>query len=91
MGFKYYIVYGTPKWPQGNTEEVNKAMDKFEKVLEKYNMKLKLYGGSFGTTEGFVYVMKGKMEDYQSLFGKSDFNDANPVTAQRTNMVYRPD
>ena len=91
VGFKYYIVYGNPKWTQGNPAEAQETMDKFAEVLKKYNMKLMLYGGSFGTTEGFVYVMKGKMEDYQSLMGKPDFIEANPIgSGQRTNMVFRP-
>ncbi len=38
MEFKYYIVYGTPKWTQGKPEEAQKAMDKFAEVLSKHNM-----------------------------------------------------
>jgi hypothetical protein len=88
MEFNYYIVYGNPKWTQGNTEENRKAMEKFAKVLKKHNMELLFYGGSFGTTEGFVYAMKGSWKDYQALFGKADFTDANPIASgQRTNMV----
>ena len=87
MKFGYYIVYGNPK-PVDSLEERIKQMDDFGKVLEKYSMKLKFWGGSFGTTEGFVYVMKGSMESYQSMFGNSDFADANPIeSGQRTNMV----
>ena len=87
MKFGYYIVYGDPK-PADGPDERKKAMEKFGKVIEKYGMKLKLWGASFGTTEGFVYVMKGTMESYQSLYGNSDFSDANPIaTGQRTNMV----
>ncbi len=88
MEFKYYIVYGTPKWSQGNQDDAKKAMDKFAEVLKKHNMELKFNGGSFGTTEGFVYVMKGKWGDYQALFGNADFAEANPIgSGQRTNMV----
>lgn len=87
MKFKYYIVYGTPKWTQGNPDEAKKTMDKFAEFLKKCNMELMFYGGSFGTTEGFVYAMKGNWEDYQSMFGNSDFAEANPISEQRTNMV----
>ena len=87
MEFRYHIVYGNPK-PTDGPEETKKMMEKFGKVLEKYGMKLKFWGGSFGTTEGFVFVMKGTMESYQSLFGNADFADANPIASdQRTNMV----
>ena len=51
-------------------------------------MELMFYGGSFGTTEGFVFVVKGDMASYQSLFGNQDFAEANPIeSGQRTNMV----
>jgi hypothetical protein len=87
MKFGYYIVYGNPK-PFDGSAEMKKTMEKFGKVIEKYGMKLKFWGGSFGTSEGFVYVMKGTMESYQSLYGNSDYADANPIaTGQRTNMV----
>ena len=87
MKFGYYIVYGNPK-PADSPEDRNKAMEKFGKVIEKYGMKLKFWGGSFGTTEGFVYVMKGTMESYQSMFGNADFAEATPIeSGQRTNMV----
>jgi hypothetical protein len=89
MEFKYYIVYGNPKEFEG-PEDWKKAMEKFGKVLKKYNMKLLFWGGSFGTTEGMVYVMKGSMEDYQSMFGKEEFAEVNPVASgQRTNMVLK--
>jgi hypothetical protein len=87
MKFGYYIVYGTPK-PFDNPDAMKAMMEKFGKVLEKYGMRLKFWGGSFGTSEGFVYVMKGSMESYQSLYGNADYAEANPIaTGQRTNMV----
>jgi len=87
MKFKHYIVYGTGKGFE-SPEEFNEAFEKFGKVLKKYNMELLFWGGSFGTTESLVYVMKGKIEDYQSMFGNEDFRDANPfVGPQHTGMV----
>ncbi|GAH16506.1 unnamed protein product [marine sediment metagenome] len=88
--FKYYIVYGNGKdWE--NYEAFNEAFKKFGEVLKKYNMELVLYGSPFGTTEGLVYVMKGNIEDYTSIFGNKDYEDANPIEGgQRTNMVLKP-
>ena len=85
--FGYYIVYGNPK-DADSIEERKEALKKFGEVLKKYNMELMTWGGSFGTTEGFVYVMKGNMEDYTSMFGNQDYADAHPIeSGQRTNMV----
>ncbi|GAG83179.1 unnamed protein product [marine sediment metagenome] len=88
--FKYYIVYGNGKgWE--NYEAFNEAFKKFGEVLKKYNMELVLYGSPFGTQEGLVYVMKGSIEDYTSIFGNQDYEDANPIeSGQRTNMVLKP-
>jgi len=87
MKFGYYIVYGNTK-PAASLDETKKHMEKFAKVLKKYGMELMFYGGSFGTTEGFVFVVKGDMASYQSLFGNQDFAEANPIeSGQRTNMV----
>ena len=87
--FKYYIVYGMDKGFK-SLQEFNEAFEKFGKVLKKYNMELMFWGGSFGTPEGLVYVMKGNMEDYQSMFGNEDFSDANPfIRPQRTTMVMK--
>jgi len=63
MKFGYYIIYENPK-PVDSLEERIKQMDDFGKVLKKNGMKLEFWGGSFGTTEDFVYVMKGSMESY---------------------------
>lgn len=87
MKFGYYIVYGNPK-VFGSRDELSKAFKKFAKVLEKYNMKLKFWGHPFGTSEGLVYVMKGKMEDYQSMLLNPDVVEVNPIASgQRTNLV----
>jgi len=88
--FKYYIVYGNGKGYE-SIEKFNEAFEKFGKVLKKYNMELLFYGGSMGTQEGLVYVMKGNMEDYQSMYGNEDYNDALPTAmgTQRTNMVLK--
>ncbi len=76
--FRYYIVYGHVK-DYENPEAFNEAWKKFGEVLKKYNMELMFWGGSFGTQEGNVYVMKGNMEDYTSMFGNQDYADANPI------------
>jgi len=87
--FKYYIVYGNGK-DYESSEEFNKAFEKFGEVLKKYNMKLMFWGAPFGTQEDLVYVMKGKCEDYQSMFGNQDVSEANPIeSGQRTNMVLK--
>jgi len=87
--FEYYIVYGIGK-DFGSPEKVNEAFEKFGEVLKKYNMELMFWGGSFGTQEGLVYAMKGKMEDYTSMFGNQDYADAHPIeSGQRTNMVLK--
>ena len=89
MKFKYYAVYGIPKDFSDITPQ--EAMDKFGKVLKKYNMKLVCWGWSFGTSEHFMYVMEGTMDDYQSCFGNQDYADANPIgEGQRTNMILVP-
>ena len=90
MKFKYYIVYGYGKGYE-NAEAFNEAFKKFGEVLKKCNMELVLYGNPYGTQEGIVYVLKGSMEDYTSLFGNQDYNDSNPLQSrgQRTNMVLK--
>ncbi len=89
MKFRYYIVYGNGKGYE-SIEKFNEAFEKFGEVLKKYNMELIFWGGSMGTQEGAVYVMKGTMEDYQSIFGNEDYRDANPIASgQSTNMVLK--
>ncbi len=89
MKFGYYIVYGNAK-PVTKSEERIETFEKFGKVLKKYNMELVFWGGSFGTQENMVYVMKGTMEDYQSLFNNPDYHDADPnESGQRTNFVLK--
>ena len=54
-------------------------------------MKLVCWGWSFGTSEHFMYVMEGTMDDYQGCFGNQDYADANPIgEGQRTNMILVP-
>jgi len=88
--FQYYIVYGKGK-AYGSPEATTEAFKKFAEVLKKYNVELVLWGGPFGTTEDCVYVLKADVENYQSLFGKPDYMEANPIeSGQRTNMVLVP-
>lgn len=90
MRFGYYLVYGQSD-EFGSPEEFAKAFEKFGEVLKKYKMELVFWGFPFGTTEGLMYVLKGDVEDYQSLFGNPDFAEANPIgSGQRTNMVLVP-
>jgi hypothetical protein len=90
MKFGYYLIYGQSK-DLGPTEDVSNAFEKFEEVLKKYKMELTFWGFPFGTTENLMYVLKGSVEDYQSLFGNPDFAEANPIgSGQRTNMVLVP-
>ena len=57
----------------------------------KYVVELILAGNSFGTTEDYVYVMKGDMDYYQALFGNQNFADANPIGSdQRSAFVLVP-
>ena len=58
--FKYYIVLGYGKDYEG-IDEWNNAFKKFGEVLKKYNMELLFWGGSCGTEEGIVYVLKGSI------------------------------
>jgi hypothetical protein len=89
MKFGYYIVYGQPK-DFGGLENRKAAEKKYAEILKKNGMELILAGNSFGTTEDYVYVMKGDMKSYQSLYGNQEVADANLVTDQRSNFVLVP-
>ena len=87
--FKYYIVYGDTEG-LNSLEDYNEAFKKYGEVLKKYNMELKFWGGAWGASEGIVCVLKGKIEDYQSMMGNPDYREANPIkVGQRTNMVLK--
>ena len=90
MKFGYYIVYGQPK-DFGGLDNRKAAEKKFAEVLKKLGMELVLIGNSFGTSEDYVYVMKGDMDKYQAMFGNQEFADANPIESdQRSNFVLVP-
>ena len=90
MRFKYYVVYGKGK-DYGSAEATTEAFKKFAEVLKKYKIELLIWGFPFGTTEDTMYVLKGEIENYQSLYGNPDYSEANPIeSGQRTNMVLVP-
>ena len=51
-------------------------------------LKLVFWGFTFGTTEDLVYVLKGGVENYKSLFGNPDFAEANPIGSGPTRCLY---
>ena len=90
MKYKYYLVYGTAK-QFDSTDAMTKALEKFSEVLKRYNMELLFWGFPFGTTEDFIYVLKGDVKDFEALSLKPDVSEAQPIASgQRTNMVGVP-
>jgi len=54
-------------------------------------MELVLRGNPFGTSEDYIYVMKGDVDKYQALFGNQEYADANPIESdQRSNFILVP-
>ena len=88
MEFKYYVVYGNPTWTAGQPEEARKTFEKFGKAVEKHNLKLVFWGGAFGVSEGAMYVLKGKIGDYEKLQGDPEMFPLFPLRNTRTNFIY---
>ena len=88
MEFKYYVVYGNPTFTLGQPAEARKAFEKFGKAVEKHNLKLVFWGGAYGVSEGAMYVLKGKIEDYEKLEGDLEVFPLRPLRNTRTNFVF---
>ena len=89
MEFKYYVVYGNPTWTAGQPEEGRKAFEKFGKAVEKHNLKLVFWGGAYGVSEGVMYVLKGKIEDFEKFEGDPEMFPLRPLGNTRTNFIYK--
>jgi len=92
MKFQYYVIYGMAKNLLASPEETKKMWNDFAKVLKKHKMELVFWGSPWGTTENSIYVMKGNIEDYQTLPDDPDYFKVSPIdaTATRTNIVMVP-
>jgi len=89
MEFKYYVVYGNPTWTAGQPEEARKAFEKFRKAVEKHNLKLVFWGGAYGVSEGAMYVLKGKIGDYEKLEARApEMLPLRPLSNTRTNFIF---
>ena len=82
MNIKYYLIWGIPNPEEG--EDFPKAMEEWEKTVKAKNCKLVYWGASIGTQEGVVVCIKGKVTDFERLYGPGTMP---PLTGNRTNLV----
>lgn len=82
-----YIAFGKMK-PDITIAGVNEAMEKVKKVAEKLEVKIKMYGFPYGTTENFVvvYASDKGLDNYQNFTMEADL----PYTDTRTHQVTTP-
>jgi len=82
-----FIVYGNlkPEFIKKPLDEIHKVMKDVQKIAEKHEIEIKMYGLPYGVSEDFVVVYeseKGLVNYYN--FG----SEANlPYTNTRTNQV----
>ena len=77
--FTHYFIYGNA--PEPNTPE--KLTEWAEKVPKKFNMELVWTGISYGTTEDFLVILKGKVTDFEKLYSRET---APPLKDRRTTL-----
>ena len=79
---KYYITYGHFKPELQGQEKITKAMEEWSKKVEEYDLKVKLWGISYGTSEPLVIVIKGTPENFLKIAPPN-----MPYVNTRTNIV----
>ena len=77
--FTHFFVYGNA----GDDWSPEKFIEWGETVPKKFNMKLVFSGVSYGTTEDFLVVLKGSVNDFERLY---TVQDAPPISDRRTTL-----
>jgi hypothetical protein len=84
MYIKYATVYGW--WKEGidSLEKAIEAFDKWEKTVDKYNIKLLFWAGAYGASEPIMMVAKFKdIKDWEKALNERAFRE-NPLDRTRT-------
>jgi hypothetical protein len=77
--FTHFFVYGNA----GDDWDTDKFIEWGKTVPKKHNMKLVFSGVSYGTTEDFLVVLEGSVNDFEKLY---TMKDAPPITDRRTTI-----
>jgi hypothetical protein len=75
--FTHFFVYGNG----GDGWDVQKFIKWGKTTPKKFNMDLVFSGVSYGTTEDFLVVLKGSVNDFEKLY---TVEDAPPISDRRT-------
>ena len=77
--FTHYFIYGNA--PEDFSPE--KLEEWGATVPKKFNMELVWTGISYGTTEDFLVILKGKVTDFEKLYSRED---SPPIVDRRTTL-----
>jgi hypothetical protein len=77
--FTHFFVYGNG----GEGWSAEKFVEWGKTVPKKHNMELVFQGVSYGTTEDFLVVLKGSVNDFEKLYTR---DGAPPISDRRTTL-----
>ena len=88
MHIGYFVVYGWPKKPAEGPDGIKTVFNKFKETCKKYKLTLVFYGGPFGVPEPMMFVLKGKVADWESALMDMNYHQAAPLDRTRTVFVW---
>ena len=88
MAVGYYVIYGWPKNPPEGPDSIKATFKTFKEACKKYNLTLVFYGGPFGVPEPMMYVLKGKVADWENALMDMNYFQAAPLDRTRTVLVW---
>ena len=88
MAIGYIITYGWYKNPPEGPDRIKKMYAAFKEACKKHNLTLVFYGGPFGVPEPAMYVLKGKVSDWEKSMMDVSFYPNIPLDKTRTVLVW---
>ena len=88
MAIGYYMVFGWYKKPPLTQENIKKLYASFKEVCKKHYLTLVFYGGPYGVSEPAMYVLKGKVTDWEKATSDVNYDSQTPLDNTRTVMVW---
>ena len=88
MEIGYIVVFGWPKKPSNKVENLRSQFNSFKEACKKHKLTLVFYGGPFGVQEPLMFVLKGKVTDWEKALPEEDFSSQAPLERTRTVLVW---